>query len=42
MPGQREYYEIKRWQRVAAAVGYFVLAGLLVLGMDASFVERDF
>lgn len=42
MPNQRQYYEIKRWQRVAAAVGYFVLAGLLVLGMDASFVERDF
>jgi Zn-dependent protease len=37
----KAYYEIKPWQRVAAAVGYFALAGLLVLGMDASFVERD-
>lgn len=34
------YYEIKPWQRVATAVGYFALAGLLVLGMNASFVER--
>lgn len=36
------YYQIKPWQRVATAVGYFALAGLLVLGMDASFVERSF
>jgi Zn-dependent protease len=35
------YYQIKPWQRVATAVGYFALAGLLVLGMDASFVERS-
>ena len=40
-PESQRYYEIKPWQRVTAAVGYFVLAGLLVLGMDASFVERD-
>jgi Zn-dependent protease len=36
------YYQIKPWQRVAATVGYFGLAALLVLGMSASFVERDF
>ena len=35
------YYEVKPWQRVVTAVAYFALAGLLVLGMDASFVERD-
>jgi Zn-dependent protease len=36
------YYKIAPWQRVAATVGYFGLAALLVLGMSASFVERDF
>jgi Zn-dependent protease len=41
-PEAAEYYRIKPWQRVAAAVGYFGLAALLVLGMSASFVERDF
>lgn len=41
MPGAQAYYQIERWQRVAAAVAYFALAGLLVLGMDASFVERN-
>ncbi len=40
-PEAQRYYEVKPWQRVACAVGYFALAGLLVLGMDASFVERD-
>jgi Zn-dependent protease len=35
------YYRIKPWQRVAATVGYFGLAALLVLGMSASFVERE-
>ena len=41
LPGAQAYYQIERWQRVAAAVAYFALAGLLVLGMDASFVERN-
>ena len=41
LPGAQAYYQIARWQRVAAAVAYFALAGLLVLGMDASFVERN-
>jgi Zn-dependent protease len=36
------YYKVQPWQRVAAAIGYFGLAALLVLGMSASFVERDF
>jgi Zn-dependent protease len=36
------YYKVEPWQRVAASVGYFGLAALLVLGMSASFVERDF
>ncbi|HEU6444771.1 MAG TPA: site-2 protease family protein [Gaiellaceae bacterium] len=40
-PQAHAYYEIKPWQRVASAVGYFALAALLVLGMDASYVERD-
>jgi Zn-dependent protease len=36
------YYQVKPWQRVVTAVAYFGLAALLVLGMSASFVERDF
>ena len=41
-PEAQGYYRIQPWQRVAATVGYFGLAALLVLGMSASFVERDF
>ena len=41
-PEAASYYEVKPWQRVAAAVGYFGLAALLVLGMDASHIERTF
>jgi Zn-dependent protease len=41
-PDAARYYEIAPWQRVAAAVGYFGLAALLVLGMSASHVERTF
>jgi Zn-dependent protease len=36
------YYKVEPWQRVAAAIGYFGLAALLVLGMSASFVDRNF
>jgi Zn-dependent protease len=36
------YYKVEPWQRVAAAIGYFGLAVLLVLGMSASFVDRTF
>jgi Zn-dependent protease len=41
-PEAASYYQIARWQRVAAAVGYFGLAALLVIGMGVSFVEREF
>ena len=41
-PEAAAYYRIAPWQRVAATVGYFGLAALLVLGMSVSFVERDF
>jgi Zn-dependent protease len=41
-PEAESYYRIRPWQRVAASIGYFGLAALLVLGMNASFVERDF
>jgi hypothetical protein len=40
-PEAAEYYRITPGKRVAAAVGYVGLAVLLVLGMDATFVERD-
>jgi Zn-dependent protease len=40
-PAAAEYYRISPGKRVAAAVGYVALAVLLVLGMDATFVERD-
>jgi Zn-dependent protease len=41
-PEAASYYAVEPWQRVAAAVGYFGLAALLVLGMDASHIERTF
>jgi Zn-dependent protease len=41
-PEAESYYQIARWQRIAAAVGYFGLAALLVIGMGATFVEREF
>src|SRR5918994_4106030 len=41
-PEAQAYYRVKSWQRIAATVGYFGLAALLVLGMSASYVERDF
>jgi Zn-dependent protease len=41
-PEAATYYRIAPWQRAAATVGYFGLAALLVLGMSASFVERNF
>jgi Zn-dependent protease len=36
------YYQVAPWQRVVTAVAYFGLAALLVLGMGASHVEREF
>jgi Zn-dependent protease len=41
-PEAASYYQVKPWQRVVTTVAYFGLAALLVLGMSASFVERDF
>jgi Zn-dependent protease len=41
-PEAAAYYQVKPSQRVAAAVGYFGLAALLVLGMDASHIEKTF
>lgn len=41
-PGAESYYQVKRWQRVAAAVGYFGLAAFLVLAMSATHLERTF
>jgi Zn-dependent protease len=37
----REYYKIAGWQRLAVGVTYVGLAALLVLGMDATHIERD-
>jgi Zn-dependent protease len=41
-PEAASYYQVEPWQRVVVTAGYFGLAALLVLGMNASFVERDF
>jgi hypothetical protein len=41
-PEAEAYYRVSPAQRVIATVSYFGLAALLVLGMSASFVERDF
>ncbi len=41
-PELREYYRVTPGQRVAVGVTYVGLAALLVLAMDASFIERDF
>lgn len=38
----RSYYRVPVRSRVAVAAVYFGLIALLVLGMDATFVERDF
>jgi Zn-dependent protease len=38
----QSYYKVLPWQRVAVAVVYFGLAILLVLGMQATHVPRDF
>jgi Zn-dependent protease len=37
----REYYEIPGWQRLTVGVTYLSLAALLVLGMEATHLERD-
>lgn len=42
MPGSATYYRVLPWQRVVVAVVYFGLAALLVIGMQATEVPRDF
>ena len=41
-PEAQEYHRVSRRDRVAIASVYLGLAGLLALGMDATFLERDF
>jgi Zn-dependent protease len=41
-PEATAYYSVAPWQRTVATVAYFGLAGLLALGMSATFVERNF
>jgi Zn-dependent protease len=41
-PELQEYYRVTPAQRIAVGVTYVGLAVLLVLAMDASFIERDF
>jgi Zn-dependent protease len=41
-PGVRDYYRTTVGQRVAVGVTYLGLAALLVLGMDAAYVDKDF
>ena len=41
-PAAREYHRVKPATRVAVAGVYIGLAALLAIGMDATFVERDF
>jgi hypothetical protein len=41
-PEAKRYHEVKPGARLAIASVYIGLAVLLVVGMDATFVERDF
>jgi len=41
-PESRRYHEVSPRTRWGVAVVYLGLAGLLALGMDATFIERDF
>jgi Zn-dependent protease len=41
-PEAARYYQVKPWQRVAAAVAYFGLAALLAVAISATHVERTF
>ena len=41
-PASREYHRVKPATRAAVAAVYIGLAALLAVGMDATFVERDF
>jgi Zn-dependent protease len=41
-PESREYHRVRPRTRTAVAAVYVVLAALLALGIDATFIERDF
>jgi Zn-dependent protease len=41
-PESREFHKVRPGTRVAVAAVYLSLAALLAVGMDATFVERDF
>jgi Zn-dependent protease len=41
-PDFQSYYQVKAWQRAVVFVTYVGLAALLVLGMEATHVPRDF
>ena len=41
-PASREYHRVKPATRAAVAAVYIGLAALLAVGMDATFIERDF
>jgi len=41
-PQYQEYYKVKPWQRFAVFAVYVGLAALLVIGMNATHVPRDF
>ncbi len=41
-PGGRDYYKVSRGTRVRVAAVYLVLLVGLAIGMDATFLERDF
>jgi Zn-dependent protease len=41
-PESKAYYRVEPWQRIAIAVVYVGLAALLVLGMNATHVPRNF
>lgn len=38
---EREYYQVKGWQRLAVAMGYFGLAVMLTLAMAGTHVPKD-
>jgi hypothetical protein len=42
LAGSGAYYSVKPWQRLTAAVSYFGLAALLVVGMHATHVPHTF
>jgi Zn-dependent protease len=42
LAGSGAYYSVKPWQRLTAAVSYFGLAALLVVGMHATHVPHSF